>query len=64
LYTPASSAVSNPISTFSSAQRGTLAKTLSNNFGLSLDAQPAAFTCAVSLRSCVRSSIDPYYNNG
>ena len=53
LYTPASSAVSNPISTFSSAQRGTLAKTWSNNFGLSLDAQPAAFTCAVSfLRGC------------
>ena len=64
LYTPASSAVSNPISTFSSAQRGTLAKTLSNNFGLSLDAQPAAFTCAVNLRICVCASIDPYYNNG
>src|ERR1017187_4594691 len=70
LYTPASSAVSNPINTFSSAQRGTLAKTWSNNFGLSLDAQPAAFTCAVSLRSCVVSSIASflqpghYYNNG
>jgi hypothetical protein len=36
--------VSNPISTFSSAQRGTPAKTWSNTFGLSLDAQPAAFT--------------------
>src|ERR1035437_4981122 len=64
LYTPASSAVSNPIRTFSSAQRGTLAKTLSYNFGLSLDAQPAAFTCAVNFRSCVCGSIDPYYNNG
>ena len=64
LYTPASSAVSNPISTFSSAQRGTLAKTLSNNFGLSFDAQPAAFTCAVSFRSWVCSCIDPYYNTG
>ena len=64
LYTPASSAVSNPTSTFSSAQRGTLAKTLSNNFGLSLDAQPAAFTCAVSFRSWVCSGIDPYYNSG
>src|SRR5579872_6161436 len=57
LYTPASSAVSNPTSTFSSAHRGTLASTLSNNFGLSLDAQPAAFTCAVNLRSWVVSSI-------
>src|SRR5271157_402480 len=64
LYTPASSAVSNPISTFSSAQRGTVAKTWSNNFGPSLDAQPAAFTWAVSLRSCVVSSMRPYYNNG
>src|ERR1035441_4684264 len=64
LYTPASSAVSNPISTFSSAQRGTLAKTLSNNLGLSLDAQPPAFTWAVNFRVCVCGSIDPYYNNG
>jgi hypothetical protein len=30
-----------------------LAKTLSKTFGLSFDAQPAAFTWAVSLRSCV-----------
>src|SRR5947209_5970564 len=50
LYTPASSAVSNPTSTFSSAQRGTAAKTWSNNFGLSLDAQPAALTWAVNFR--------------
>jgi len=42
--TPASSAVSNPINTFLSGQRGTAAKTLSKTFGLSLDAQPAAFT--------------------
>src|SRR5580700_5082393 len=57
LYTPASSAVSNPTSTFSSAQRGTAAKTLSNNFGLSLDAQPAALTWAVSFRVWVELSI-------
>jgi hypothetical protein len=61
LYTPASSAVSNPISTFSSAQRGTLAKTWSKTFGLSLDAQPAAFTCAVSfLREA--ASYRPWFN--
>src|ERR1700690_1989147 len=63
LYTPASSAVSNPTSTFSSAQRGTAAKTLSNNFGLSLLAQPAAFTCAVNFLSWVVSSMLPHYNN-
>jgi hypothetical protein len=43
--------VSNPINTFSSAQRGTVANTWSKTFGLSLDAQPAAFTCAVSFFS-------------
>jgi hypothetical protein len=57
LYTPASSAVSNPISTFSSGQRGTVASTWSKTFGLSLDAQPAAFTCAVSFFSWVCSTI-------
>src|SRR5476649_2351129 len=65
LYTPASSAVSNPTSTFSSAQRGTVARTWSNNFGLSLDAQPAALTWAVSFRIWVLSSIGTLlYNNG
>src|SRR5689334_799870 len=64
LYTPASSDVSNPTSTFSFGHRGTLASTLSNNFGLSLDAQPAAFTCAVSLRCCVVSFIGNHYNSG
>src|SRR5580658_3957147 len=42
LYTPASSAVSNPTSTFSFAQRGIRASTWSKTFGLSFDAQPAA----------------------
>src|SRR5439155_5847563 len=68
-YTPASSAVSNPTSTFSSAQRGTVAKTLSNNFGLSLDAQPAALTWAVNFRVSnfekgVSSIATLHYNNG
>src|ERR1035441_264042 len=57
LYTPASSAVSNPIRTFSSAQRGTVASTWSKTFGLSLEAQPAAFTCAVSFLSEVPSIV-------
>jgi hypothetical protein len=34
-----------------------LAKTLSKTFGLSFDAQPAAFTWAVSLRNWVVSAI-------
>src|SRR5215471_258036 len=64
LYTPASSAVSNPTSTFASAQRGTFFSTRSNNFGLSLLAQPAAFTCAVNFLAWVVSAIRTYYNNG
>src|SRR5258707_7073440 len=48
LYTPASSLVSKPTSTFSFGTRGKFASTLSKTFGLSLDAQPAAFTCAVN----------------
>src|SRR5260370_39097670 len=48
LYTPASSLVSKPTSTFSFGTRGKLASTWSKTFGLSLDAQPAAFTCAVN----------------
>src|SRR5580704_7009775 len=47
LYTPASSAVSNPTNTFSFAQRGIRASTWSKTFGLSLDAQPAAEEVAV-----------------
>src|ERR1022692_302833 len=63
LYTPASSAVSNPIKTFPSAQRGTLASTWSNTFGLSLEAQPAAFTCAVSFFSEVPSIVFDFASN-
>src|ERR1700733_15411590 len=47
LYTPASSAVSNPTSTFSFAQRGIRASTWSKTFGLSAEAQPAAEVWAV-----------------
>src|SRR5437016_2291965 len=49
LYTPASSAVSKPTSTFPFAQRGMRASTRSSNSGLSLDAQPAAAVWDVSL---------------
>src|SRR5450432_3785195 len=48
LYTPASSDVSNPTRMFGSSRRGKRGKTWSKTFGLSLDAQPAALTCAVN----------------
>src|ERR1017187_3127816 len=62
-YTPASSAVSKPISTLGLAQRGTLANTRSRILGLSLEAQPPALTRAVSLSIWAASSIN-YYNSG
>src|SRR6185369_13025024 len=63
LYTPASSLVSNPTSTFSFGTRGKPASTLSKTFGLSLDAQPAAFTCAVNFALNVTPST-PYNRRG
>src|SRR5215831_16685814 len=48
LYTPASSAVSKPTSTFGSFCRANFPSTASSAAGLSLLAQPAAFTCSVS----------------
>src|SRR5579863_7253243 len=62
-YTPASSAVSKPTRTFGWANRGIAPSTLSNNFGLSFDAQPAAFTCAVSLRENSFCSVTFVYNH-
>src|SRR5437660_4113840 len=47
-YTPASSLVSKPTSTFGSDGRGKRRKTESSNPGLSFAAQPAALTMAVS----------------
>src|SRR5260370_8217762 len=47
-YTPASSLVSKPTSTFGSVGRGKRRKTESSNPGLSFAAQPAALTIAVS----------------
>src|SRR5229473_671674 len=48
-YTPASSLVSNPTRTFGSVCRGRRRNTESSRLGLSLAAQPAALTMAVSL---------------
>src|SRR5579859_5439345 len=48
LYTPASSAVSKPISTFGSCCRANFPSTVSSAAGLSLLAQPAALTDSVS----------------
>src|SRR5215469_4279308 len=47
LYTPASSAVSKPTRTLGSCCRANFPSTLSSTAGLSLDAQPAAFTDSV-----------------
>src|SRR5580700_3621847 len=47
LYTPASSAVSKPMSTFGSDCLGNFPSIESSAAGLSLDAQPADFTDAV-----------------
>src|SRR6266481_1114890 len=53
-YTPASSLVSNPTSTFGSVGRGKRRKTESSNPGLSFAAQPAALTMAVSFTDGVK----------
>src|SRR5712692_5894993 len=56
-YTPASSALSKPTSTFAFSPRGSLPSTVSKTFGLSLAAQPAAFTPAVSFITLFLSRI-------
>src|SRR5258708_21919649 len=53
-YTPASSLVSKPTSTFGSVGRGKRRKTESSNPGLSFAAQPAALTMAVSFTVWVK----------
>src|SRR5439155_8909303 len=53
-YTPASSLVSKPTSTFGSVGRGKRRKTKSSNPGLSFAAQPAALTMAVSFTESVK----------
>src|SRR5579884_102966 len=56
-YTPASSAVSKPTSKLGSATRGRRESTWSKTFGLNLDAQPAAFTWAVSFLADTYNSV-------
>src|SRR6185437_6182000 len=61
LYTPASSAVSKPTSTLGSSCRANFPSTASSAAGLSLLAQPAAFTCSVNrngLASDIWSSVN------
>ena len=60
LYTPASSAVSKPTSTFGSFCRANFPSTVSSAAGLSLLAQPAALTCSVS-RIVLVSAISWYF---
>src|SRR5713226_10586180 len=55
LYTPASSLVSKPTSTFGSVCRGRRRKTESSRLGLSFAAQPAALTMAVSLTAFAKA---------
>src|SRR5271155_654637 len=64
LYTPASSAVSNPTSTFSFAHLGMRASTWSKTFGLSLDAQPAAEVWAVSLVLFETVTVSVWHSGG
>src|SRR4051794_25543108 len=63
LYTPASSAVSKPTSTLGSFCRANFPSTASSAAGLSLLAQPAAFTCSVS-RIVLVSAITDILNYG
>src|SRR5713226_5099718 len=56
-YTPASSLVSKPTSTFGSVGRGKRRKTESSNPGLSFAAQPAALTMAVSFTDWVKTDL-------
>src|SRR5947207_2011469 len=60
---PASSAVSKPTRTCGWAIRGSALSTRSSSAGLSLDAQPPAFTCAVSLREDSVASFIFVYNH-
>jgi hypothetical protein len=64
LYTPASSAVSKPTSTFGSFCRANFPSTASSAAGLSLLAQPAAFTCSVSRIVLVSAIMDILKHGG
>src|SRR5580658_6351368 len=57
--TPASSDLSKPTRRFGFTLRGRRRSTWSKTFGLNLDAQPAALTCAVSFFADTRISVQP-----
>src|SRR5438105_12157559 len=61
LYTPASSALSKPTSTFASCCRANFPSTASSAAGLSLLAQPAAFTDSVRRSGVVVSAMQRLY---
>src|SRR5664279_5762592 len=61
-YTPASSAVSKPMSTLGSCCRANFPSTESSTAGLSLLAQPAAFT--ISVRRVVLTSDMQVHSSG
>src|SRR3954467_15039297 len=61
LYTPASSALSKPTSTFASCCRANLPSTESSAAGLSLLAQPAAFAASVRRTALTASLMDSLY---
>src|ERR1041385_2611690 len=61
LYTPASSALSKPTSTLGSCCRANFPSTASSTAGLSLLAQPAAFTCSVRRMDLMASAIEAFY---
>src|SRR5215813_7517377 len=63
-YTPASSAVSKPTSTFGSCCRANFPSTESSAAGLSLDAQPAAFTDWVRRNGLVLGTATLYASAG
>src|SRR2546429_9253173 len=62
-YTPASSAVAEPTSTFGSRNFGSCRKTCDRAFWLNFDAHPAQDESDVSLRICSRDMRSPPLGN-
>src|SRR5437763_7289536 len=62
-YTPASSALTEPTSTFGSRNLGSCRKTCDRAFWLNFDAHPAQDESDVSLRICSRDMRSPRFEN-
>src|SRR5438094_8817621 len=62
-YTPASSALTEPTSTFGSCNFGSCRKTCDRAFWLNFDAHPAQDESDVSLRICSRDIPSPPYHS-